>query len=62
MLQLALVPVAIGSVTDSCWGLVAGQTREWLAASPRRLAVLGRVGGVSMIGLGVSVALTGRHD
>jgi threonine/homoserine/homoserine lactone efflux protein len=62
MLLLAIVPVGIGSITDSCWGLVAGQAREWLAGNPRRLAVLGRIGGVSMIGLGVSVALTGRHD
>jgi threonine/homoserine/homoserine lactone efflux protein len=62
MLVLAVVPVAIGLVTDTCWGLVAGQARDWLAGTPRRLAVLGRIGGVSMIGLGVSVAVTGRHD
>lgn len=62
MLLLAVPPVAVGLVTDTCWGLVAGQAREWLAGTPRRLAVLGRVGGLSMIGLGVSVALTGRHD
>ncbi len=62
MLLLAIVPVAIGSVTDSCWGLAAGQAREWLSAGPRRLAVLGRIGGLSMIGLGISVAVTGRHD
>jgi threonine/homoserine/homoserine lactone efflux protein len=34
---------------------------SWLAGTPRRLAALGRIGGVSMIGLGVSVAVTGRH-
>jgi threonine/homoserine/homoserine lactone efflux protein len=62
MLLLACAPVAVGLVTDACWGLVAGQAREWLAGTPRRMAVLGRIGGVSMIGLGVSVALTGRHD
>jgi threonine/homoserine/homoserine lactone efflux protein len=41
---------------------IAGQAREWLAGTPRRTAALGRIGGVSMIGLGVSVAVTGRHD
>jgi threonine/homoserine/homoserine lactone efflux protein len=61
MLVLAVVPVAIGLVTDTCWGLIAGQARDWLAGTPRRLAALGRIGGVSMIGLGVSVAVTGRH-
>jgi threonine/homoserine/homoserine lactone efflux protein len=62
MLVLAIIPVAIGLVTDSGWGLIAGQAREWLSRTPRRMAVLGRVGGVSMIGLGLSVAVTGRHD
>jgi threonine/homoserine/homoserine lactone efflux protein len=62
MLLLAVVPVTVGLVTDTGWGLVAGQAREWLAGTPRRMALLGRIGGVSMIGLGVSVAITGRHD
>lgn len=62
MLLLAVAPVAVGLVTDTCWGLVAGQAREWLSGTPRRLAVLGRIGGLSMIGLAVSVAVTGRHD
>lgn len=62
MLVLAVVPIAVGLVTDTCWGLVAGQAREWLAGTPRRMAVLGRIGGLSMIGLGISVAVTGRHD
>jgi threonine/homoserine/homoserine lactone efflux protein len=62
MLVLAVVPIAVGLVTDTCWGLVAGQAREWLSGTPRRMAILGRVGGLSMIGLGISVAVTGRHD
>jgi threonine/homoserine/homoserine lactone efflux protein len=62
MLVLATIPVAIGLVTDSCWGLIAGQAREWLSRTPRRMVMLGRIGGVSMIGLGLSVAVTGRHD
>jgi threonine/homoserine/homoserine lactone efflux protein len=62
LLVLATIPVAIGLVTDTGWGLVAGQARDWLSRTPGRLAVLGRIGGVSMIGLGLSVAVTGRHD
>lgn len=62
MLLLAIVPIAVGLVTDTCWGLVAGQARDWLAGTPRRMAALGRIGGLSMIGLGISVAVTGRHD
>ena len=62
MLLLAVVPIALGLVTDTGWGLVAGQARDWLSRTPRRMTVLGRVGGVSMIGVGVSVAVTGRHS
>ena len=62
MLILAVAPIALGLLTDTCWGLVAGQAREWLSGTPRRMAVLGRIGGLSMIGLGISVAVTGRHD
>jgi threonine/homoserine/homoserine lactone efflux protein len=62
MLVLAVCPVVVGLVTDTCWGLLAGQSRDWLSRTPRRLRILGRIGGVSMIGLGLSVAVTGRHD
>jgi threonine/homoserine/homoserine lactone efflux protein len=61
MLILAVVPVLIGLCTDTCWGLAAGQARDWLSRTPSRMSVLGRVGGLSMIGLGLSVAVTGRH-
>lgn len=62
MLILAAVPIALGLVTDTGWGLIAGQARAWLSRTPRRMVVLGRIGGVSMIGLGLSVAVTGRHE
>jgi threonine/homoserine/homoserine lactone efflux protein len=62
MLLLALVPVVIGLVTDSVWGVVAGSAREWFASSPRRLRAVSRAGGVSLIGVGISVAVTGRAD
>lgn len=58
LLVLGLVWVAIALVSDSVWALLAGRARSWLGRSPRRLAVLGGAGGVAMIGLGVSLALT----
>ena len=62
MLQLALVPVLIGLVLDSAWAGAAGNARDWLASSPRRTTAIGRAGGLSMIGLGISMATTGRDD
>jgi threonine/homoserine/homoserine lactone efflux protein len=41
---------------------VAGTVRQWLVASPRRLAMIGGTGGLVMIGLGVSIAVTGRKN
>jgi threonine/homoserine/homoserine lactone efflux protein len=62
MLLLALVSVSIGVVSDSTWGLAASGVRAWFARSPRRFALVGGAGGLAMIGLGVTVALTGRKD
>ncbi len=62
MLLLALVSVSIGVVSDSAWGLAASGVRAWFARSPRRFALVGGAGGLAMIGVGVTVALTGRHD
>jgi threonine/homoserine/homoserine lactone efflux protein len=57
----ALFPV-IALVLDSAWAAIAGTARQWLAGSPRRLALIGGAGGLVMIGLGVSIAATGRKD
>lgn len=57
----ALFPV-IALVLDSVWAVVAGTVRQWLVASPRRLAMIGGTGGLVMIGLGMSIAVTGRKD
>jgi threonine/homoserine/homoserine lactone efflux protein len=56
-----LFPV-IAFFLDSAWAAVAGTVRQWLVRSPRRLALIGGTGGLVMIGLGVSVAATGRKD
>jgi threonine/homoserine/homoserine lactone efflux protein len=44
------------------WGLAAAGGRDWFALSPERLAAIGGVGGLSMNGLGVTLAVTGRKD
>ena len=62
MLLLGLVFNVIAVASDSVWGLVAATTRTWFARSPRRLGMVGGVGGLTMIGLGVTVAATGRTD
>lgn len=62
MLLLGLVPIAIGTVTDTLWGLGASAARTWFAGSDRRLSMIGGAGGFAMIGLGVTVAATGRAD
>jgi len=62
MLILSAVSIAIGLTSDSCWGLAASSVRAWFARSPRRLGLVGGAGGLAMIGLGLTLALTGRRD
>lgn len=62
MLLLGLVPIGIGLISDTLWGLTASAARVWLGRSDRRLSVIGGAGGLAMIGLGVTVAATGRAD
>ncbi len=62
MLVLGFVAFVIGLLSDGLWALVASQLRAWFNASERRGRALGAVGGVSMIGLGVAVAVTGRPE
>lgn len=61
MLVLGLLFALIASVLDSMWGLAAGTARDWFATSPRRLSRLGGVGGITLIGLGAALAVTGRR-
>ena len=62
MLMLGSIAFLIGLMSDSVWALMASQLRRWFRESPRRGRALGTVGGMSMIGLGVAVAVTGRAD
>jgi threonine/homoserine/homoserine lactone efflux protein len=60
MLLLGLVSISIGLISDSMWGISASAVRRWFARSPRRLELVGGAGGVAMIGVGLTVAVTGR--
>jgi threonine/homoserine/homoserine lactone efflux protein len=62
MLLLGVVFNLIALVSDSLWGVAAAGARSWFARSPRRIAAVGGFGGLTMIGLGVTVAVTGRKD
>jgi threonine/homoserine/homoserine lactone efflux protein len=62
MLLLSLVSFAIALLSDSMWSLAASGVRGWFARSPRRLELVGGAGGLAMIGLGLSVAVTGRKN
>jgi threonine/homoserine/homoserine lactone efflux protein len=62
MLVLSAMSIAIGLGSDCCWGLAASTVRSWFARSPHRLSLVGGVGGLAMIGLGVTLAVTGRKD
>jgi threonine/homoserine/homoserine lactone efflux protein len=62
MLLLGMLFPVIALVLDGLWAVVADTARRWLVRSPRRLAMIGGTGGLVMIGLGVSVAVTGRKD
>ena len=60
MLLLSLVAVVLGGVSDCGWGFAASAVRNWFASSPRRFELVGGAGGLAMIGVGVTVAITGR--
>jgi threonine/homoserine/homoserine lactone efflux protein len=60
MLLLGLLATTIGLLSDSLWAVIASQLRTWFNRSPRRGAAMGTVGGVSMIGLGVGLAVSGE--
>jgi threonine/homoserine/homoserine lactone efflux protein len=62
LLLLGMVFLVVALISDGAWAFAAGSARAWLARSPNRLGFLGGTGGVAMIGIGVRLAMTGRHD
>lgn len=61
LVVLSLVPIAVGLVCDSSWALLAARVRGSFTRRPDRLRSIGKVGGASMIGLGLLTATTGNH-
>jgi threonine/homoserine/homoserine lactone efflux protein len=59
LLLLGGMGVVLGFLSDSVWVIVAGTARQWFARSPRRIARTSLVGGVLMIGLGGTLAVSG---
>lgn len=62
MVVLGAVFPMIALVLDSMWALLASTARGWFTRSPRRLEAIGGTGGLMMIGLGATIAVTGRKD
>lgn len=62
IIVLGAIFAGIALLSDSTWAVAAGTVRAWLANSPRRLGLIGGSGGLMMIGIGMTLALTGRKD
>jgi threonine/homoserine/homoserine lactone efflux protein len=62
MLLLGAIFALIATISDGAWSLVASGARGWFGRSPRRLELVGGTGGLAMIGLGITVAVTGRKS
>lgn len=62
MLILGMFATVIGCLSDGVWALVASGARDWFNASPSRGRAMGLTGGISMIGLGVVLAASGRGE
>jgi threonine/homoserine/homoserine lactone efflux protein len=60
LLALGLVFMAVALISDSTYAYAAGTARNWFSSSPRRLSRMQGTGGLMMIGLGGSLALTGQ--
>ncbi|WP_460649494.1 LysE family translocator [Kribbella endophytica] len=62
ILLLGLVFILIALISDTVWAVAAGSARDWFARSPRRLELVGGTGGLMIIGLGASIAVSGSKD
>jgi threonine/homoserine/homoserine lactone efflux protein len=62
IIVLGAIFAGVALLSDSAWALAAGTVRAWLSRSPRRLALLGGAGGLTMIAIGTRLAFTGRND
>lgn len=60
MAAFGLIFAVIALACDAVWGVLAGTARSWFVRSPRRTELVGGAAGVTMVGLGVGLALEGR--
>jgi threonine/homoserine/homoserine lactone efflux protein len=60
LFALGLVFMAVALVSDGTYAYAAGTARNWFSGSPHRLRRMQAGGGLMMIGLGGSLALTGQ--
>jgi threonine/homoserine/homoserine lactone efflux protein len=58
---LGAITVGTGLLSDAAWALAAGAARGWLGRSPKRLERMTAGGGLTMIALGIGLAVTGRR-
>ena len=61
LLLLGGIFATIALISDGAWGLLAARARDWFANSPRRVEAIGGAGGLMIMGLGLTLAVTGRH-
>ncbi|MEV5833340.1 LysE family translocator [Nocardia sp. NPDC052112] len=61
LLTLGAVGLGIQILSDGTWAMIAGTARAWFVRSPRRLESVGTTGGLMIIGVGASVALSGAN-
>lgn len=60
LFALGLVFMAVALASDGTYAYAAGTARSWFSSSPHRLKRMQASGGLMMIGLGGSLALTGQ--
>ncbi|MEU4780774.1 LysE family translocator [Micromonospora sp. NPDC023633] len=62
MVVLGAVFAVIALAMDAVWCVAAGTVRSWFARSAKRLDLVGGAAGLTMVGLGVGLAVSGRKD
>lgn len=62
LLVLGALFAGIALISDCTWAVVAASARAWFGRSPRRLELIGGTGGLVMIGIGATLAVSGRKD
>ncbi|WUC05041.1 LysE family transporter [Nocardia sp. NBC_00565] len=61
LLTLGAIALCIQILSDGTWAMIAGTARAWFVRSPHRLESVGATGGLMIIGVGASVALSGTN-